>query len=187
MKKVVLFFAVAIAAFSANAQVKFGAKAGINIAKLGGDVSNVDSKVGFVGGVNAQIGLSEAFAIQPEVLYSMEGAKSGSSKLNLDYINVPVLVKYTIPGTKGLGVYAGPQIGFLASAKSKSGSTTTDIKSQLKSTNFSGAFGAEYTFMECFVLSARYQAGFSDISKSTGSVKSNAFQITVGYTFGGKK
>ena len=86
MKKIILS-AVAVMAFGfANAQeVKFGVKAALNVASLTGDVEDVSSLVGFQVGGFAEIKLSEKFAIQPEVLYSAQGAESDGEKFNLNY------------------------------------------------------------------------------------------------------
>lgn len=193
MKKVVLFFAMAIAAVSVSAQkVNFGVKAGINISNIKvtgeGSSTTYDSKVGLVAGGFAEIGVAESFSVQPELLFSMEGAKVPGGKYHFNFINVPVLAKYKLANV-GLGIYAGPQIGFLATAKAKGGGETVDIKDEFKSTAFSGVAGVEYTFMECIIASARYQMGLSNTLKdSEGTkLKNHSFQITLGYCLGGKK
>ena len=101
MKKLMLLAAVAVFGLSnVNAQeVKFGVKAGVNFASLtGDDADGLDGKTGFhVGGV-AVIGISEKFAVQPELVYSSQGAKDTEEGVdvdyNLDYINLPVLANY---------------------------------------------------------------------------------------------
>jgi len=60
----------------------------------------------------------------------------------MDYVNIPVLFKYNNPG--GFFAETGPQLGFLISAKAKSGSVSFDAKSNYKSTDFSWAIGAGY-------------------------------------------
>jgi hypothetical protein len=77
MKKVFLS-AIAVCAFGlANAQsVKFGVKAGVNIATLGDAVADdVSMKVGFNAGGLAEIKFTDMIALQPEVLFSMQGAE----------------------------------------------------------------------------------------------------------------
>lgn len=192
MKKVVLFFAIAIAAFSANAQkVKFGVKAGINVnqiaAKFDGESDNSDSKVGFYAGGLAEIGVSENFAVQPELLFSMVGGKEDDTKLNLSYISVPVLAKYKV---EGFSIYLGPQVGFLMAAKAKNDDESQDIKDSFKSIDFAGVLGAGYTMENGFGFDARYQLGLSNIldgGDSDNSYKNRGFQVGVHYVFGGKK
>ncbi len=72
MKKV--FFALAavlMLSLTSQAQVKFGAKAGMNLSRFTEDFETM--KPGFHAGVYAQINIAPMFSIQPEVLYSMQG------------------------------------------------------------------------------------------------------------------
>ena len=124
MKKLLLtaVFAVLTIA-SINAQ-EFGAKAGVNFASLNGD-EDFDGRTSFfVGGV-VEFEISESFSLQPELLYSSQGAKSSFSEegfdiestIKLDYLNIPIMAKYYV--TEGFSIEAGPQIGFLLSAKAE--------------------------------------------------------------------
>ena len=151
MKKVI-FSAIAVMAFGfANAQdVKYGIKGGLNISNFTGDTEGFDfkSKAGFNVGGFVEIKLSEKFSIQPELLYSSQGAKlenigdyvddvfyTGDIKFNFSYINVPVMFKYYV--AEKFSIEAGPQIGFLVSAKTKtkldgfSQTVENDIKDSL--------------------------------------------------------
>jgi hypothetical protein len=70
MKKGLLLFVCAISiATITQAQVRFGFKAGANLANITGDVDGTKMKFGFnVGGV-AKISVSESFSVQPELVY----------------------------------------------------------------------------------------------------------------------
>jgi opacity protein-like surface antigen len=194
MKRVSLFFLACIAfALTSSAQVKFGGKAGINLANVSGkeegDKTDYDSKVGLHIGALVEIPISESFSVMPELNFDQLGAKDEflgqELKLNLNYISVPVLAKFNV---SGLGIYAGPQIGFLLSAKTKAGDNDVDIKDQLKSTNFSALFGAEYNLPMGLFISARYNLGLSKIddeSNSDNYTKANAITFGIGYKFGG--
>jgi len=183
MKK--LFLVGALALFGAmNAQVKFGAKAGLNISSLNGDVEGVKSLVGFHVGGFAQVPLAAKFTFQPEVVYSAQGAKEdgGDGKINLGYINVPLMFKYAI--AEKFNVEAGPQIGFLVSAKEKYNGNSDDIKDQLNSVDFSIGLGASYDFTQNLSADVRYNAGVSNIAKESDSkIRNGVFQIGLGYKF----
>jgi hypothetical protein len=197
-KKLVLS---ALAAFilgtTANAQIQFGLKAGANIAKFtGDDASGFNSQVGFLGGAFVSIPLAGRLSFQPEAVYSGQGAKgteSGSDfNVHCNYINIPLLLKYT--SSVGLYGETGPQIGFLTTAKVKSGGVSVDDKSDFKSTDFSWAFGIGYLSTANIGIDARYNLGLSNIEASnggstTGSLKNAVFQIGLFYVFGdsGKK
>ena len=202
MKK--LFFAITVIAFSAaTAQAQtttFGLKAGMTDAnmKFSGSGVNVSltSKIGFYAGAFADIGISENFGVQPELFYSELGAKqkatggadgSPASTVNLGYINLPVLAKYK---NNGFSAFLGPQIGYLLSEKSKSGSSSTNDKDQFNSTDFSGVIGVGYTLPAGLGFDARYQLGFSNIAKSSsgaGTVKNSAFMVGIHYVFNSSK
>src|SRR5258708_5564415 len=133
MKKALFLFLCASSLVISQAQTRFGIQAGANFANLtGSDVTGAKMKVDFNAGAFANIPLSSMFSFNPEVLYSGQGAKFDGGKINLNYINVPVLIQYNNPS--GFFAETGPQIGFIMSAKEKAdGGGTTDIKDQVKS------------------------------------------------------
>ncbi len=197
MKKVILLIAViSFIGFSANAQsARFGLKAGVvgsNMKFSGNGVSlKMTTKIGFYAGGVAEIGVSDNFAVQPELDYSLMGAKSkgdgdfGDGKLDLSYISVPVLLKYK---NQGFSAFLGPQIGVLMAAKAKGDGDNEDVKDQFKSTDFSGVLGVGYTLESGLGFDARYQMGFSDIAKQDqdlegAKVKNEGFKIGIHYFF----
>lgn len=187
MKKVVLLLSSAVLALSSFAQkddktLTFGVKAGLNMASISGTgSSDAESIIGFNVGGFANYKLSDNLSLQPELFYSAEGAKSKSASVttNLGFINLPVLVKYSF-GESKFSAFAGPQLGFLLSAKAGD----TDIKDMINGTNFSGVFGTGYQFTSNLGVNLRYQLGLSNLSKVDGfESKSNVFGISVGYSF----
>src|SRR5882757_10201358 len=55
---------------------KFGIKGGLNLTSLYvDDVSSEHMKVGFNAGIFAKLPVTKGFSIQPELLYSLKGAK----------------------------------------------------------------------------------------------------------------
>lgn len=207
MKKVILT-AVAVFAFGfTNAQsVKFGAKVGLNLATLSGDIDNASPKVGFHVGGFAEIMISDKFAIQPELLYSTQGAQSEFSstnfgdsytesiKLNFSYINLPIMAKFY--PTKKFSIEAGPQVGFLVSAKQKgsytevnggsvfSGSYNEDIDG-LNNVDLGLNLGLGFNFTEKIGANLRYNLGLTDISKDSpnSSFQNRVLQLSFAYKF----
>ena len=169
--------------------VNIGLKGGLNIYNVHNDNdTKYDPRVGFNFGLLGHIHLNTHFAIQPEIVFSAQGAKytveNGTIKLNLDYINVPVLLQYMFDN--GLRLQAGPQVGFLISAKSKFNSSTADVKDVFKPIDFSASIGISYVFPPTgFGLDARYNLGLSNINKS-GTVNSTnrGFQLGAFFIFG---
>lgn len=196
MKKVLLLMAVvSFIGYSAKAQgVSFGLKAGMTASTMKASTSmegfDFKSKIGFYAGAIAEIGVSENFAVQPEVYYEMLGAKmkvdygegSMEGQSDLGYVSIPLLAKYR---NQGFSAFLGPQIGILISAKGKSDGETEDIKDQFNSTDFAGVVGVGYTLTNGFGFDARYQMGFSNIAKDSGdeTLKNNAFTVGIHYLF----
>jgi len=190
MKKLLTGIIALVVASSIQAQhASFGIKAGVNIASLKGEDNSTDSKVGLHAGGLAHIHLSKRWAIQPEVLYSSQGGKqdilNNTQKINLDYINIPVLFQFMFDN--GFRLQAGPQVGFLVNAKSKLGSATTDIKDAYKTVDFSLPIGLGYLTSSGIGIDGRWVPGLSNISEGSGDVKNNVFQIGLFYQFGGSR
>ncbi|MEP6928179.1 MAG: porin family protein [Ginsengibacter sp.] len=186
MKKTTVIIALFFLLFTSQAQqAHFGLKGGVNISQLHfNDNTTTDSKVGVNAGLFVHIHASPTWAIQPELLYSLEGAqqKIGNSKVtyNLNYLNVPVLLQYMF--SNGFRLEGGPQIGFLLNAKTKAGNVTVDNAS-FKSTAFSIPLGIGYLTSSGVGLDARYVFGLSNINDSENgpTVQSNVFQLGLFY------
>lgn len=172
-------------------QVKFGIKGGLNISDIHHDNGlKYDPVVGVHAGFLAHIHLTKKFALQPEIFYSTQGAyyKDGplNTRYNLGYIQVPVLLQYMI--LDGLRLQAGPQLGILVHANSKTGDVKENFRNDLKSVDFGLATGASYQVPHTgFGFDARFNLGLSDINKD-GNIKSSnrGFQLGVFYLFNKK-
>jgi|SRR5436190_10867271 len=163
--------------------VHFGLKAGVNFSTIKiSDGDYYDSKTGFHVGGLAHIHVAKHFAIQPEVLYSTQGANRGSTKHKENYINVPVLGQYMT--NTGFRLQTGPQVGFVVSAKSETGDVEVDIKDQVNTVEFGWSFGASYICKFGFGLDARYNLGISNITETESvTAKNRVFQVGAFYQF----
>lgn len=194
MKKTIIFAASFFLLSIAQAQeAHFGIKGGMNASSLNSSPSNSDmqTKIGFNAGVLAHIhGPNAQWALQPEIYYSSEGAKSKANskvKTELGYLNIPVLAQYMFDN--GFRIEGGPQLGILLNAKSKSGSSSTDIKDNLKTAAFSIPLGVGYLTSSGLGFDARYNFGISDLNKNpeVNKVHSNVFQFGLFYQFSDPK
>jgi len=176
----VLFFAQAGAQ-----QTHFGLKAGLNVSSVPvTDNDDFTSKTGLHIGGLAHIHVSPHFAVQPELVYSMQGGKLNSTTLKLNYLNVPVLAQYMT--NDGFRLETGPQIGFLTSAKSKTGNVEIDQDDNFSAIDFSWAFGASYLIprSDGLGLDFRYNLGISNVSDQNGATARNSvIQLGVFYQF----
>ena len=168
--------------------VNIGIKAGLNVYNISNN-NNVeyDAKPGFHAGLIGHIHLARQFALQPEIVYSSQGAKYDVSnvetKLKRNYINVPVLFQYMFDN--GFRLQAGPQVGFLINAENETNNTSVDVKDNLKGVDFGIGAGVGYVHPPSgFGVDARYNFGLSDVNDNS-SVKSTnrGFQLGVFYLF----
>ena len=189
-KKLILAVSLLLSV-TANLQaqhVNIGVKAGLNVFNINNDNGvNYDAKTGLHIGLLGHIHLAKQLAFQPELVFSAQGAKyklaGNDVKIKLNYINVPLMIQYMFDN--GFRIQAGPQIGFLASAKSEVNSNSTDIKSNLKGVDFALGAGVGYVHPPSgFGVDARYNLGLSNINDNS-SVKSTnrGFQLGVFYLF----
>ncbi|HEY5747371.1 MAG TPA: porin family protein [Chryseolinea sp.] len=185
----IMFFA-SVGAFAQG--VSGGIKAGLNLANQTYSGNGYTTSPSFLpalhGGVYLTAMFSEHLGLQPELLYSGQGAKSGDYKRQMAYINVPVLVRYNLNSL--VSFHAGPQIGFLASAKDKVSSSSTDVKDKFKSTDMSIAAGVGIDLPIKLNFSFRFVKGLSDIANiddtDNTKAKNYALQFSVGYKLFGK-
>lgn len=198
MKKTLL---IAVLAFGliANAQdfkVKYGAKAGVNIANITGAEESFDPIISFHAGGFAEFLISDKFSIQPELLYSVQGAKNKKANdyfnetiLNLNYLNLPIMAKYYI--AEGFSLEVGSEIGLKLGAKVKVKSNSIDAGKNFKDVAFGLNFGAGYKLDNGLNFGARYNLGLTNISKyedddsnnNNISPKNSVIQFSVGYFF----
>lgn len=168
--------------------VSIGIKGGVNMYNIHNDNDiKYDYKVGYNFGLLGHIHLNKSFALQPELVYSAQGAKymanNATTNYNLSYINLPVLVQYMFDN--GLRLQAGPQVGLLIAAKSKTGSTIVDIKEDLKPIDFSLSIGAGYIFPPIGLgIDIRYNHGLSNINDIGDITSTNrGLQLGLFYIF----
>lgn len=183
------FVAAILTAGTIKAQhVNLGIKGGLNLYTIKNNNGvKYDTKAGVHTGLLAHIHITREFAVQPELLYSAQGAKYTSNgaetKLRLGYLNIPVMFQYMFDN--GFRIEAGPQVGLLLSAKSVSGNTKTDFKNNLKKVDFALGIGTGYIHQSSGLgFDARYNVGVSNINENS-SVKSmnRGFQLGIFYQF----
>ncbi|RZJ67756.1 MAG: PorT family protein [Flavobacterium sp.] len=185
MKKQLLVALLLIAGtITSQAQfLRFGVKAGPNFANFNGGVDGIDYKArtSFHAGAVVQLKIFENFALQPEVLYSSQGADvEGVGDFNLDYISVPVMARFYVV-TDRLSIDAGPQFSFLVDdADLVFDEVAGDADTE--SFDFAVAGGVTAFITEGLFISGRYSIGLTEASKDA-EVKNAVFQVSLGYLF----
>ena len=165
-----------------NAQkVEFGVKGGLNFSSIRGDnSSDLETVTAFNLGIVSEIPISEKFSFQPELMYSGKGFSIDDDVVSLNYLDIPLMGKYYL--TKGFSVEAGPQIGFLLSAKRES----LDVKDFYNTVDIGMNLGVGYKLENGINFGVRYNLGLSDINDRDGysdKNKINVVQVSIGYNF----
>jgi hypothetical protein len=184
MKRIIISACMLLLIKGAIAQhVEYGIKGGVNFANIKDEAadSKADAKTGVNLGGLAHIHLNRSWAIQPEIVYSTQGAEYNSSTLRLNYINVPVLAQYMFGD--GFRLETGPQLGILTTSSYKSGHTETDVDN-FSNADLSWAFGASYLTHSGVGIDARYNLGLTDVTKSsTTDLRNRVWQLGLFYQF----
>lgn len=189
MKKLLFIplFMMCATVFAQNFQL--GLKAGMNVSNFtGSNFENVEKKaiIGFNGGAFLGLMFGDNFSIQPEVLFSSQGAKfetvGQSQQFKVSYLNVPVLAKYRFDG--GFYLEAGPQVGFKINEKVP-GNTPENFAKDL---DFAFDAGLGYHGRSGLGVGARYIAGLSkvgdfDAGDLNPDFKNGVAQLFIFYTF----
>ena len=175
MRKIALLIALTIFGITqANAQ-NFGFKGGYNYSSFNGEVAKDNTLKGLSGfyvGALLELPLGDVLSLQPEVIYSRQGAAwekdynvpilgKGSLKndLRLDYLNIPVMAKVNLGP---LFLQGGVQFGFLV-GKPETSSTvngrrvTEELdKDAYASFDFGVGAGLGVNLSQHFFIEARY-------------------------------
>ncbi len=165
------------------AQTNMGIKGGLNFSTIEPAAnSNLGLRTGFHAGVLWHIHLGQGLAFQPELVYSLQGARlSSNEKLNLGYINAPFLLQAMIG--RGFRLEAGPQLGLLVNAKTQVGNSLENVRQSYKTIDAALAVGFGFVGKTGLGFDARYNYGLSDINRSGGDVANRVFQVGLFYQF----
>lgn len=180
MKKTLLI-SIVLLAFSTNIHaqlVKFGIKAGLNYANLTGSEIQTDAITSYHAGLVAEIKLTEGFSVQPELLYSTQGASyknAGEEFRNeLGYLSIPILAKISL--NKAISLDLGPQASFLMSERQE-----FDFEDS-ESFEFGLAAGLGLKITKSIFLQGRYVLGLTEASKDA-QTKNSVLQVSAGILF----
>ncbi|TYP99845.1 outer membrane protein with beta-barrel domain [Tenacibaculum adriaticum] len=192
-KKLFLLFVFFTAIMSAQ---NFGIKGGINFSNLTNfdksfeeEVESESIRTSFHVGFYNEFKINDNLSIQPELLYSSQGINNESDgidgKVQLDYINIPVLLKIYL--TEGFFLEAGPQIGFLVNDDIKVGTLNfSDNEDLFNTVDYSMDLGLGFKLSEGVFLNARYGFGLNGVFNSSeegsdNNPKNSVFAASLGF------
>ncbi|MDY0780479.1 porin family protein [Tenacibaculum sp. IB213877] len=173
----------------------FGIKGGLNLSDLTNfeksfeeEVESESIRTSFHVGIFNEFKVSDHFSIQPEVLYSSQGVNNESDgidgKVQLDYINVPVMLKFYL--TEGFYLESGPQIGFLVNDDIEVGNIIFNDDDTFNSVDYSMNLGLGFKLGEKVFLNARYGFGLNGVfdgleNDSDSNPKNSVFAASLGF------
>jgi hypothetical protein len=176
-----VFVLVFLCGSQAQAQAQgtsWGVKGGVNLASLNEEEQSADVgyRIGIVAGGFVTWRLGARFDLQPEALFSQQGASYGGdavdAAINIDSLVVPILARYRLKkGDRGLVFFAGPSLGFNLRAEGvgKVGGkeVKTDIGDVIKRVDYGVTFGAGWEAGR-FSIDGRYTWGLSGLGTDEG-------------------
>ena len=194
---------LAIVALPSTSQAQsafdIGIRGGVTQATFyGDDVASNDFRPGFTGGLFLTYHVNDAFSIQPEVLYSLRGAKNHFSattspdlenvRVSQDVIEIPVLFKLSAPLSPITPrIYVGPSLGFITSTSVDG----VDTDNAFNDVDFGGVLGGEIAYqigagpVSEVALDGRYNLGFTNLGDvgNFEDVRNSAFTGTMSLRF----
>jgi hypothetical protein len=214
-KRGILYTLLLIFSICQAQRFKFGIKSGLNMASFSVKVNDIKVKplFGMHAGVVFQAKISPSFYIQPEILFSQQGAKvesmrtvslegtnfdiQGTAIQKLQYLNMPLLAKFSL--SKKLNLEAGPHVSYLLQSKTTIETLTTstnpdyapskevnmpDTKDAFNTFDVGATLGLGYQLLNGVFFQGRYNLGFiKPLKKETYDSRNGVLQLSVGYLF----
>lgn len=178
-------------AIPAQAQIKFGVKAGLNVSKLhlSENIVSKDNRAGFFVGPTAEFTLPLlGLGIDGSVLYNQFGVDSEKETSTKKSIEIPINLRWTVGFSSLVGAYVavGPQFGFNV------GDRWFDEVCEFKKNTTSFNVGAGLKLLGHLQVGATYNFALKDNGKihdddiedlATIGFKQNTWQVSVAYLF----
>jgi hypothetical protein len=198
IRKITLSLVFLSAIIVSNAQkLCYGIQAGTNFAvqsPIGDYYNNQEILTALHAGVFGQYAFNEKFSLQAEINYDQLGSCSSTGKNKFDYVNIPVLINYSL-GKSDLtaltfDLYTGPYAGYLLKAENVLENSETNLNTDLKenTNNFTGGiimgFGLRYPINnQKIMLDFRLGLGLAPYDKNDYQPKNKYVGISLGYQF----
>lgn len=204
MQRLSLLFLISFSlAVPLDGQSMMMLNAGTNIATWGGEDAvspgaTLYQRTGLNVGVSVLISITDNMGIQLGGAYSSKGKKEGDggaiSRIRMDYFELPVLLRATIPsyGTAfSYHYFLGPALAFLTKCSVTSPSASlktcseTDLLMKSLDLGAIGGVGVDVEVSDAFslVVDVVYNFGLFSIDKAGKDIKNRAFTMQAGVSF----
>ncbi|WP_294822422.1 porin family protein [uncultured Flavobacterium sp.] len=174
MKRLIVLAAALLMCPLVQAQT-YGIKGGVNFANLrGDDADRFDGITNFHVGALMEFYIFDRVTLQPELLYSAQGAEIKDEKYKLNYVTLPVMLEFDIDGS--LSVHAGPQFSLVASESSDV------LPEDAENYDFGIAAGLEYGITDGLFIQGRYVWGQKQVFEDD-DIMNSVIQLSLGFYF----
>lgn len=151
-----------------------GVKGGVNVSNLYvDDVDDENARVGFHAGVYGQVLSTEAFALQPELLYTTKGSETTFDGIidqtidfNLNYLELPILAVFKLG--EAAEIHLGGYASYLLNANIDYSGDIANGDEELDRDNFKsfdyglvGGFALNFSALQ---IGVRYNYGLAKIA-----------------------
>lgn len=202
MKKSIILAVVLLISLSVSfAQPYFGFRGGLNVTnvKITNDESDdavMDDRYGYHGGLFMQYPLGAHFIIEPALLYSQRGYERTidvpllediKENINMDYIELPLALKFDINiSDVHIQPAVAPRIGYAIVTQYLVNEEEADFPNDPILLDYGVDFGLDITFLNQFLIGARYSLGLADIYDDDNediTTSNNGLMISLGVMF----
>ena len=202
MKKSIILAVVLLISLSVSfAQPYFGFRGGLNVTnvKITNDESDdavMDDRYGYHGGLFMQYPLGAHFIIEPALLYSQRGYERTidvpllediKENINMDYIELPLALKFDINiSDVHIQPAVAPRIGYAIVTQYLVNEEEADFPNDPILLDYGVDFGLDITFLNQFLIGARYSLGLADIYDDDNediTTTNNGLMISLGVMF----
>jgi hypothetical protein len=202
MKKSIILAVVLLISLSVSfAQPYFGFRGGLNVTnvKITNDESDdavMDDRYGYHGGLFMQYPLGAHFIIEPALLYSQRGYERTidvpllediKENINMDYIELPLALKFDINiSDVHIQPAVAPRVGYAIVTQYLLNEEELDFPEDPILLDYGVDFGLDITFLNQFLIGARYSLGLADIYDDDNediTTSNNGLMISLGVMF----
>ncbi len=202
MKKSIILAVLLLVSMGLSfAQPYFGFRGGLNVTNVkitddDSDEAKTDDRYGYHGGLFMQYPLGKYFIIEPSLLYSQRGYERTieipllediKTKVNMDYIELPLALKFDINiSDVHIQPAVAPRIGYAIVTQYLVNEEETDFPNDPILLDYGVDFGLDITFLNQFLIGARYSLGLADIYDDDNediTTSNNGLMISLGVMF----
>lgn len=195
MRRHLLALSAVLIAASAQSQVQFGLRAGLNLAHVSSNQTMIENHKKtwptLQGGLVLDISASENFSFQPHLLLQGKGTRWETDSLKGKYrfisLDIPLNLLYR---SNGFFIGGGPNLGFNLDASTKFDGDVTDIgigtdNDEVRRFDFGVNIMAGYQTDFGLVVGLNYLRGITNIDQTPDADwRNHVFGITLGYLIG---